>query len=73
MPRYFFHVHDGNAVPDDDGVELSGAEEARAQAVLAAGEALRDTAQRFWRHPEWSMHVVDESGETVCRLRFSAE
>ena len=22
---------------------------------------------------EWIMHVVDEAGETVCRLRFSAE
>ena len=71
--RYFFHVQDGTSVPDDDGVELRDGEEAREQAVVAAGEALRNTGRKFWSSGEWAMHVVDESGETVCRLRFSAE
>ena len=73
MRRYFFHVHHGQSLPDQDGVELSSADEARTQAVVAAGEALRDTDGRFWNRGEWSMHVVDEKGETVCRLRFSGE
>jgi len=33
MARYFFHVHDGEDRPDDEGVELPGPEEARAEAV----------------------------------------
>jgi hypothetical protein len=73
MPRYFFHVEDGNSQPDRDGTELRDADEAREQAVTAAGEALKDTGRSFWNSGEWVMHVVDETGETVCRLRFSAE
>ena len=48
MPRYFFHVHDGKDIPDHDGVELSGPEEARSQAVSATGEALKDLGGEFW-------------------------
>ena len=73
MPRYFFHVHDGQSFSDEDGVELGGIDEARDQAVVAAGEALRDKGGKFWKGGEWFMRVVDENGETVCRLRFSAE
>ena len=60
-------------MPDEDGVEFASPDEARAEAVVAAGEALKDTGRRFWGHPEWLMVVQDESGEVVCRLRFSAE
>ena len=71
MPRYFFHVHDGHEIPDRDGVELSGPEEARDQAVVAAGEALRDKDGRFWNSGKWRMVVVDESGLTICTLNFT--
>lgn len=73
MPRYFFHVHDGQDFPDLDGTELDGPEQARKQAVTAAGEARKDSGLKFWNHGEWRMHVVDESGATVCALSFSAE
>ena len=63
MPRYYFHVHDGHEVPDEDGVDLSDDDDARTQAVIAAGEALRDTGRTFWKHPE---------SATVCTLKFSA-
>ena len=46
VPRYFFHVHDGRDMPDDVGTVLKGPEEARALAVTAAGEALRDLGDR---------------------------
>jgi hypothetical protein len=73
MPRYFFHIHDSIIIRDDDGVELRDADEARNQAVITADEALRDVGGKFWNSGEWTMHVVDENGDTVCRLRFSAE
>ena len=73
MPRYFFHIQDGQSLSDQDGVELPGIDEVRNQAVVAAGEALRDKGGKFWKGGEWFMRVVDENGETVCRLRFSAE
>ena len=40
--RYFFHVHDGKERPDRDGVELTGPDQARKQAVVVSGEALKD-------------------------------
>ena len=71
MPHYYFHVHDGRDLPDEDGIDLSGDKEARAQAVTAAAEALKDLGAMFWDHPAWRMHVTDERGATVCDLRVS--
>ena len=71
MPRYFFNVHDSADSPDRDGVELADAREARAQAVVACGEALRDLDGRFWNSADWRMHVTDENGATICVLTFS--
>ena len=71
MPRYFFHVHDSKDIPDHDGVELSGPDEARDKAVVAAGEALRDQDGQFWNSGEWRMVVQDESGAVICTLVFS--
>ena len=71
MPRYFFSVREGRDIPDEEGLVLEGPEEARAQAVTAAGEALRDLDGRFWQTAEWQMRVTDEEGVTLCTLRFS--
>ena len=73
MPRYFFNVHDGNDLPDAEGVELAGREEAHCEAILAAGEMLREIDRDFLASDVWEMHVTDASGATVCRLKFSAE
>ena len=71
MPRYFFHVRDSVEMLDHDGVELPSLPEARAQAVVAAGEAIKDLGDKFWRSETWHMWVTDETGETVCTLNFS--
>jgi hypothetical protein len=73
MPRYFFHVHDSVDILDDEGTDLPGPNEARVEAVVVAGAMLRDLGGRFWNSSEWRIWVVDEAGETVCALRFSAE
>lgn len=73
MARYFFHVQNGSDFPDDTGTECPGPDAARALAVKTAGEMLKDLGGRFWNTGEWRMHVADETGQTVCRLRFSAE
>ena len=70
MPRYFFHVHDGKDIPDEEGVELSGPEEARNQAVTACGEALKDLDGDFWESAMWTMTVKDWQGNVVCELKF---
>ena len=73
MPHYFFHVHDGEDLPDNEGTELPDRDEAHRQAFVTAGEMLKEADRRFLRTDTWEMHVTDEAGKTVCRLRFSAE
>ena len=73
MPRYFFNVHDGKDIPDEEGVELSGPEEARSQAVIACGEALKDLDGDFWESEQWTMRVTDITGAVVCELKFSGK
>jgi hypothetical protein len=72
VPRYFFHVNDGKDWPDDDGTVLPDATTARAQAVETAGAMLKDEGKSLWDGAEWRMDVVDETGQTVCELHFSA-
>lgn len=73
MPLYFFNVIDGKNIVDTEGTELAGLDEARAQAIMTAGEMLKDYGATFWGGEQWQMNVLDEAGVTVCRLNFSAE
>jgi hypothetical protein len=59
-------------MPDEDGIEVPDADEACAQAVVAAGEALRDKGRTFWNSGDWLMEIIDETGAPICALRFSA-
>ena len=72
MARYFFHVQDGTDKPDSEGTEFPSDQAARAEAVVAMGEALKDLDGRFWRSAEWRMLVQDITGATVCTLKVSA-
>ena len=65
MPRYFFHVKDGRTFIDTEGVELSNLAAARALAVTASGEALRNGAgPAVWDGTPWEMWVTDENQKT---------
>jgi hypothetical protein len=63
----------GRDIPDEDGTAFPDAVTARVAAVHAMAEAIKDASRRFWDHPDWEMHVVGESGGTVCRLRLSGD
>jgi hypothetical protein len=41
MLRYFFHVIDGEELPDNVGTVLSNADEARAEAIVLSGAMLK--------------------------------
>jgi hypothetical protein len=73
MPRYFFHVIDGKELPDNVGTVLANADEARAEAIVLSGAMLKESASTFWNNGQWQMRVVDEAGEKVCALNFSAD
>ena len=73
MPRYFFHVHDGSSIRDNEGTELPDIFAAQEQAILLSGELLREMGGKFWNGEEWSLEVTDEAGRILFILRFSAE
>jgi hypothetical protein len=73
MPRYFFHVIDGRDIIDTDGTVFPGLGEARDEAIRTAGAILRDEGDQFWNGTEWQMNVTDAAGQSVFKLRFSAD
>jgi hypothetical protein len=72
VARYFFNVSDGEYIPDATGTEVASLEEAKAQAVVFAGELLRDSGARFWQGEDWMIEVADEDGLTLFTLMFMA-
>jgi hypothetical protein len=72
MPRFFFHVIDGQDLPDGIGTELPDMAAVRREALNTSGQMLRDGGDEFWSGEDWRMHVVDETGQEVLTLRFSA-
>jgi uncharacterized protein DUF6894 len=73
MPRYYFHVRDGREIPDTEGTVLADADAARAEAIVLSGAMLKDLGGEFWSNGEWQIRVVDEAGNKVCALTFSAD
>jgi hypothetical protein len=72
MPRYFFNIMEGhsqNLVRDIEGVLLSGAGEARKEAVGLA----RDITQHGIHEPAqtWTVIVTDENGDEVLTVPLS--
>jgi hypothetical protein len=60
-------------LPDDRGTDLPDRNAAHREAIVSAGEMLREAQREFLASDVWEMHVTDEAGKTVCRLGFSAE
>ena len=73
VPRYFFHVRDGQSYLDAEGSELSDLDAVRAEALHASGDMLRGLKDEagFWSGHDWTMKVQDEAGKDVLTLRFS--
>jgi hypothetical protein len=73
MPRFYFHVRDGEEIPDHEGTVLADHDAARAEAIVLSGAMLKDLGGRFWANGEWQIRVLDEAGNKVCALTFSAD
>jgi hypothetical protein len=74
MPRYHFHVDNGEFIPDPAGTELRDVDEARVQAVHAAGSMITDADHSFWKHQiPFVMHVTDANSILLFSLQFGAK
>jgi hypothetical protein len=76
MPRYYYHVHDGRRILDDEGTDMPGLGAARGLAIARSGEILTDgAAGSLWSGEPWRMWVTDGpngDGKTLFTLRFEA-
>lgn len=59
MPLYYFDLDDHDAEPDPTGTDLTNDDAARVQAVVFAGEYLRDHPDLVWDGQEIRVVVRD--------------
>jgi len=72
MPRYYFHVSDGQRFDDLQGTELPDLAGARKEALRFASGLLTDTKPDLWTGEEWTMRVTDDTDLTLFTLMFVA-
>ena len=70
MPRFFFNVHDGVNLPDEEGTVLANWHEAQTEAIRVAGEIIADSAKILKLGEDWTMEVTDDTGLVLFRLDF---
>jgi hypothetical protein len=79
MPRYYFHLQDGQILLDDTGDELPDLAHAQNEAVRATSDILKGAGRAtaaLWNGTPWRMWVTDQpngEGKTFFTLRVSAE
>ena len=73
MPQYFFHVLGRHEILDRHGPDLADAAEAKAQAVEAMSDLLKEQDASFWNGPGCAMRIMDAKGTLIGRLLFLAE
>jgi hypothetical protein len=74
VPRYFFNIHDGKDIIDNEGTELSDIVQARSDAVDLAGRTIAEMGDTFWTGDrDWRLEVTDETRKVLFVLRFSSE
>ena len=66
MPRYFFHVTDGQLYRDNIGTELSSLEDARREARATFGDLIRNRDE--WTANEWQVDIANDEGLTLLTL-----
>jgi hypothetical protein len=69
MPRYFFHLRDGEKTSEDEeGSIFSSLEEARSYAVKGARELLAESVKNDGKPPPDAVIIVDSHGEEVLTV-----
>lgn len=77
MPQFHFHIVDGTAVTDTDGIEFPNIAAAKSEAVRLAGAVLREyRSSDLLRGEPWQLIVNDSptpnTGRTYFKLTLTA-
>ncbi len=70
MPRYFFNVHDGTNLQDDEGTDLPDLDTARCMAIRYAGALLEECGHRLGFGESWHLEATDEARRVLFHLDF---
>jgi hypothetical protein len=74
MPVYFFHIDNGEFIPDETGTELPDLHAAQLEAVRSAGQMIEEAQETFWQQlTPFNMHVTDENEVLLFTLSFGAK
>jgi len=70
MPRYYFHLRDGEHTEDEEGLDLPDIEAARNVALEAARDIVCADIKHGWLNLDYRIVVADEDGATVLTMTF---
>ena len=73
MARYFFHVVNGEFIPDLEGMDCKNGDAVKAEAVKIAGAMIHDQGENLWKTARLDMFVCDGKQKTHLKLSFCAE
>jgi hypothetical protein len=72
MPKFYFNLCDGTAIPDIEECELSDINAAQREAVKKFGQMIGELRPTFGTDAGWKMDVMDARGSIVFSLSFLA-
>jgi hypothetical protein len=69
MPRFYFNFRNGDLLAkDDEGRDLSGLEEAKTVALVAARELVADNVKAAAKYPLLAVIITNEAGEELVTI-----
>lgn len=69
---YFFNQMDGETICDDQGSELSSLDEARAEAVMFAGQLMRDRPSLVSERADLRIEVTDANALVLFMITVTS-
>ena len=70
MPRFYFHLRDGESIDDPDGMFLPDAGMARLEAIRSARDIMAEDVRRGTLDLSVRIEVTDENGEPILAVPF---
>ncbi|HWT13158.1 MAG TPA: hypothetical protein VN231_10430 [Allosphingosinicella sp.] len=70
MPRFFFHLRDGQSIDDPDGMFLPNAAMARLEAIRSARDIMAEDVRRGVLDLSVRIEITDAHGEPILAVPF---